>query len=34
MQELLENEGLVIVDGQIQDFENYFWDPEKELGDL
>jgi methylated-DNA-protein-cysteine methyltransferase-like protein len=33
MQELLENEGLNIIDGQIQDFENHFWDPEKELSD-
>jgi methylated-DNA-protein-cysteine methyltransferase-like protein len=33
MQELLENEGIVIEDGQILDFENKFWDPEKELRD-
>ncbi|RUT77996.1 MGMT family protein [Ancylomarina longa] len=31
MQELLENEGIVIIDDQIQDFENVFWDPMKEL---
>lgn len=33
MQQLLENEGLLIVDNQIQDFEKYFWDPIKELGE-
>jgi methylated-DNA-protein-cysteine methyltransferase-like protein len=33
MQELLENEGMEIEDGQILDFEKKFWDPEKELGD-
>lgn len=31
MQELLENEGLVIVEDQIQDFDRVFWDPFKEL---
>lgn len=31
MQQLLENEGLTIVDNQIVDFEKYFWDPGKEL---
>jgi len=31
MQELLESEGLIIVDNKIQNFENYFWDPVKEL---
>ena len=28
MQQLLENEGIVIVDNQIQDLENVFWTPE------
>lgn len=27
MQQLLENEGLVIIHDQVQDFDNYFWDP-------
>jgi len=31
MQELLENEGIVVIDDQIQDFEKIFWDPMKEL---
>lgn len=31
MQELLESEGVVIVDDQIQNFEAIFWDPNKEL---
>lgn len=31
MQQLLENEGMTIVDDQIKDFEKYFWDPESEL---
>ncbi len=31
MQQLLENEGIVVVDDQIQDFEKVFWDPSKEL---
>ncbi|QBA65090.1 MGMT family protein [Muriicola soli] len=31
MQQLLENEGLVIVDDQIQDFKKHYWDPMKEL---
>ena len=31
MQELLENEGVIIVDDQIQNFNNHFWDPCKEL---
>jgi len=34
MQELLENEGLKIVDGQILDFAQKFWDPIKELDDV
>ena len=32
MQQLLENEGIQVVDNQIVDFEKYFWDPFKELG--
>jgi methylated-DNA-protein-cysteine methyltransferase-like protein len=31
MQELLENEGIKIIENQIQDFEKVFWDPMKEL---
>lgn len=31
MQQLLENEGLKIVDDQILDFEKFFWDPWREL---
>ncbi len=31
MQKLLENEGIVIVDNKIQDFQKHFWDPAKEL---
>jgi len=31
MQQLLENEGIKVIDNQIQDFEKYFWDPMKEL---
>lgn len=31
MQQLLESEGIVVVENQIVDFENYFWDPSKEL---
>jgi methylated-DNA-protein-cysteine methyltransferase-like protein len=31
MQQLLENEGLVIVDNQIQNLALYFWDPIKEI---
>jgi methylated-DNA-protein-cysteine methyltransferase related protein len=31
MKELLENEGILVVDNQIQEMENYFWDPAKEL---
>lgn len=30
MQELLEKEGIKIVDDQVQDFRNKFWDPAKE----
>jgi methylated-DNA-protein-cysteine methyltransferase related protein len=32
MQELLEKEGVQIMDDQVQDFEHRFWDPAKELG--
>ncbi len=28
MQQLLENEGLTVIDNQILDFEKYFWQPE------
>lgn len=31
MQELLEKEGVKIIDDQILDFDNHFWDPLKEL---
>ena len=31
MQQLLENEGIVIKDNQIQHFKNVFWDPAIEL---
>jgi len=31
MQQLLENEGVIVIDDQIQDFEKHFWDPMKEL---
>lgn len=31
MQQLLENEGIVVVDYQIQNLEKVFWDPSKEL---
>jgi len=31
MQQLLENEGVVIKNNQIQNFEKVFWDPNKEL---
>ncbi|MET1258872.1 MGMT family protein [Flagellimonas sp. DF-77] len=35
MQQLLENEGVKVVDNQIVDFAKHFWDPVKELsGDL
>jgi len=33
MQQLLENEGLVIINDQIQNFDKHFWDPLKELGE-
>jgi methylated-DNA-protein-cysteine methyltransferase-like protein len=31
MQRRLEAEGITVVDDQIQNFEDYFWDPAKEL---
>lgn len=31
MQQLLEQEGLTIIDDKIIDFEKYFWDPNSEL---
>ena len=31
MQQLLESEGLIIVENQIQNFQSVFWDPYKEL---
>lgn len=33
MQQLLENEGVKVIDNQIVDFDKYFWNPE-ELNDL
>jgi methylated-DNA-protein-cysteine methyltransferase-like protein len=32
MQQLLEKEGVQVLDNQVQDFEKIFWDPVKELG--
>ncbi len=31
MQQLLENEGIVVVENQIQEFDQHFWDPNQEL---
>ncbi len=31
MQQLLENEGVIVKDNQIQNFSEIFWDPYKEL---
>lgn len=31
MQQLLENEGIKVIDNQIQDFETVFWNPNSEL---
>lgn len=31
MQQLLENEGVKVIDNQIVDFQKHFWDPMKEL---
>jgi methylated-DNA-protein-cysteine methyltransferase-like protein len=33
MQQLLESEGVEVVENQIQNLEKYFWDPWKELGE-
>ena len=30
MQQLLENEGIEVIDNQIQQFDDVFWDPNKE----
>lgn len=34
MQELLENEGVIIIENQIQNFKEKFWDPCKELSGI
>ncbi len=31
MQQLLESEGITVIDNQIQEFDKLFWDPSKEL---
>ncbi|WP_396179217.1 MGMT family protein [Flavobacterium sp.] len=31
MQQLLENEGIKVVDNQIMDFEKYFWEPQADI---
>ena len=31
MQQLLESEGIVVIDNQIQDFDKVYWDPAKGL---
>jgi methylated-DNA-protein-cysteine methyltransferase-like protein len=31
MQQLLESEGITVIDNQIQDFEKVFWEPSKNL---
>ena len=31
MQQLLESEGVVVIENQIQDFDSLYWDPQKEL---
>lgn len=33
MQQLLENEGIIIIDNQIQNLEKHFWDPFEELSE-
>lgn len=33
MADLLKQEGVIVVDDQIQNFDQVFWDPQKELGD-
>ncbi len=32
MQQLLENEGIIVKNNQIVEFDKHFWDPVKELG--
>jgi methylated-DNA-protein-cysteine methyltransferase-like protein len=34
MNQLLENEGIKIIQDQIQNFESYFWDPLEQLRDF
>jgi methylated-DNA-protein-cysteine methyltransferase-like protein len=34
MQQLLENEGFQVIDNQIIDFENHFWEPNQLFGNL
>ena len=31
MQQLLENEGIEVIDNQIQNFKDHYWDPSEEL---
>jgi methylated-DNA-protein-cysteine methyltransferase-like protein len=31
MQQLLENEGIIVIENQIQDLEKVFWDPSEEI---
>ncbi|NND11514.1 MAG: MGMT family protein [Flavobacteriaceae bacterium] len=31
MQQLLESEGIKVIDNKIQDFDTHYWDPSKEL---
>lgn len=31
MQQLLESEGIVVLNDQVQEYKNIFWDPSKEL---
>lgn len=33
MQQLLENEGVEVIENQIQNFDSLFWDPMKELSE-
>ena len=32
MQQLLEEEGIRVIDDKVQDFDTLFWDPMRELG--
>lgn len=32
MQRMLEEEGIIVIEDQVQDFKQLFWDPVKELG--